>query len=219
MHSNCTDYQLFSVCSQGAWSLSRVWFCKGRTGKRKGLQGREGEEKAICWLRSMITQVLFFGWHHADIFSTDLSSPLPVLFSPFLAACHQNHTEQYIFPQFPSPVSSWEWCQNKNVSLANLPSLPVRRLGRGPSLTSLCQVTAFTSRRLSSLALGAPSLSSSVSVFLPLHSSLSFSPLPLLPLHKSIGWSTGCVTDRLLWAAWNAFVDNIGALLNSVCGF
>lgn len=67
-------------------------FAKEGQGKERGLQGREGEEKAICWLRSMITQVLLFGWHHTDIFSTDLSSPLTVLSSSFLAACNQNHT-------------------------------------------------------------------------------------------------------------------------------
>lgn len=62
-----------------------------------------------------------------------------------------------------------------------------------------------------------------LSLLSPLSSfSSSFSGLchaPLSPFHISICWPTGSVTDRALWAAWKVFVNNIGALLNSVCGF
>lgn len=58
-----------------------------------------------------------------------------------------------------------------------------------------------------------PSAFSASLTLFPSSSSLCHSALS--PVHKSMRWPTGCVTDRSLWAAWKAFVNNIVAPLNS----
>lgn len=183
----------------------------------------------------MIIQVfVFVGWLHAEIHYFLLSFTLlfvslslyPLL---FLSACHQNDIKQLTLSTI-SPLSLLscpvfvfcccipsEWCQKRNV----LPQIfsPARRFAAIKTRTfSDCFVSSYLSPS-SSLYLS-PSLTVLALSFSPcLSSSLPLCHSPLSPFHKSICWPTGCVTDSVLWAAWKAFVNNISALLNSVCGF